>query len=213
MVDLPASEEALRDFVRDGVDNLNLQEPKFLPHTSRPEFPTVEIDKTNYDFVSPGGVSRWGASKSGQLEITGFTIVNSNGKTNELLVLQPARFQISLKAIEAGTYSCRYAFNISNQQGQTAFSVKSPADNFKMLQGSCRMVDVVFNPLQLGPGEYMVSVVAVLDYGPIEQTNNADRYDLLSRSFQFKVELPSSWSALNSQFFHSAEWHFHDSGL
>ena len=38
VIDLPASEEALRDFVRDGVDNLNLQEPKFLPHTSRPEF-------------------------------------------------------------------------------------------------------------------------------------------------------------------------------
>lgn len=212
VVDLPASEEALRDFVKDGMDNLNLQEPKFLPHTSKPEFPTVETKNATYDFVSSGGVSRWDASKSESLEIIGFTIVNPNGKTNELLALQPVRFQISLKAITAGRYSCRYAVNISNHQGQTVISVKSNEDRFEVLEGAIRRFDLVFNPLQLGPGEYIVGI-AVLDYGPIEQINHAGRYDLLSRSFQFSVELPSSWAALHSQFFHSAEWHFHNGAL
>lgn len=202
--------EGLRNLLTSRAPDLQLQEPEFMPHAAYAEFPDVEM-VARYDYVAPGGVSRWQATKPSNLEIAGFSIINVHGRTNELMTLQPAKFALVMHAVETGTYSCRYSVNISNHLGQTLVSVKSPADRFELSQGDFRRVDLVFNPLQLGPGEYTVGIV-ILDYSSIEQINHANRYDLLSRSFQFKVELPSSWSALNGQFFHSAEWHF-DKGV
>jgi lipopolysaccharide transport system ATP-binding protein len=205
------NEERFRNQTVGIKHGVQLQEPVFHPHAANPEFPCPEIDATTYDFVASGGVSRWDSSMPGKLAISGFSIVNSLGKTNELVALQPVKFCLIVEALESGNYSCRYAVNISNHFGQTLLSIKSPADRFHLIRGTYRRVELVFNPLQLGPGEYTVSI-AILEYGRIEHINHAGRYDLLSRSFQFKVQLPSSWLALNSQFFHSAEWYF-DRGL
>jgi lipopolysaccharide transport system ATP-binding protein len=184
-----------------------LQEPVFLPHAAVPSLP-VPADGSSFHFVAPGGISRWAGSLPEELEFSGFTIIDASGETNVLRSLQPAKLVISVKAIRTGKYSCRYSVNISNHMGQTVTSVKSPRDDFELEAGAIRRIEIIFNPLQIGPGEYTVGMV-VLQYDAIELLNNAGRYDLLSRSFQFKVENPSSWAALQGQFFHSAEWQFH----
>ena len=188
---------------------IKLQEPMFFPHITSPEFSKVEIDTKKYDFVELGGVSRWNASKLDKLTISGFTITNLSGKTNQLLALEPARFHITIKAIKSDNYSCRYGVNISNHAGQILVSVMSPEDIFHLSKDNSRLINLVFNPLQLGPGDYTIGIV-ILEYGKIEHVNKAARYDLLSRSFKFKVDLQSPLSTLNSQFFHSAEWNFLD---
>lgn len=183
-----------------------LQEPIFLPHATVPSLPAPAND-AGFNFVAPGGISRWAGSLPDELEFSGFTIVDASGETNVLRSLQPAKLVISVKAIRTGTYSCRYSVNISNHMGQTVTSVKSPKDDFELEAGAIRRIEILFNPLQIGPGEYTVGMV-VLQYDAIELLNNAGRYDLLSRSFQFKVENPSSWATLQGEFFHSAEWQF-----
>jgi lipopolysaccharide transport system ATP-binding protein len=187
-------------------DQLRFQEPAFLPHAVRPELPSP-AESIGYKFIAQGGISRWAGTLSSELEFAGFTIVDESGETNTLISLRPVKFIIVVKAVRGGRYSCRYSINISDHLGQTMTSVKSPKDDFDLPDAGERRVEILFNPLQLGPGDYTVGMV-ILEYGPLELLNSAGRYDLLSRSFQFKVENRSSWASLNNQFFHSAEWSF-----
>jgi lipopolysaccharide transport system ATP-binding protein len=183
---------------------LRLQEPVFLPHAHDPVMPDAP-DLQEFSFVAPGGLSRW--EGSGDLQFTGFSIVGENGVSNILASLRPAKIILQLQAQCSGDYSCRYTVNISNHLGQTVCSIKSPEDSFHLNSEEYRRVELLFNPLQIGPGEYTIGV-ALLDYGVLETVNLATRHDLLSRSFEMKVENPDSWSNLQNQFFHSAEWNF-----
>lgn len=185
---------------------LSFQEPLFVPHAAPTQLsPTPE--RIGFNFVAPGGISRWAATHPGELEFTGFTIIDESGENNELMSLKPVRFVFALRAIRGGRYSCRYSINISSHLGQTVTSVKSPRDDFELLENGVRRVEILFNPLQLGPGEYTIGAV-ILQYDALELLNTTARYDLLSRSFQFRINNPSSWAALDNQFFHSAEWGF-----
>lgn len=195
-----------RKMVEARSGEIKLQEPAFLPHAKNPGFPNLS-EVVGFNFVAAGGVSRWAASFPGYLEFTGFTILTGSGESNVLMSLQPVKLILTLRVLREGYYSCRYSINISNHLGQTVTSIKSPRDDFELPQGHERRIEVLFNPLQLGPGEYTVGIVA-LQYDTLELLNNVGRYDLLSRSFQFKVENPSSWAPLQNQFFHSAEWDF-----
>lgn len=186
--------------------NIKFQEPEFIPHAVSAYIPGFSASD-GFDYPAKGGVTRWNASLPGKLEFTGFSIFNKLGKCNKLNALEPAAFVFEVTAIQGGDYSCRYSVNISNHLGHSLISVKSPKDQFVIETGKSRSVEIVFNPLQLGSGEYIIGV-ALLEYQPIEKINQSVRYDLLSRSFSFEVELPSSLSAINCQFFHSAEWTF-----
>lgn len=183
-----------------------LQEPVFLPHASQPQLPS-DSEKIHFNFAAPGGISRWAATRPGELEFSGFTIIGENGETNIVRSLRPVKLVFYVKTLKTGYYSCRYNVNISNSMGQIVCSIRSPKDDFELSKGSTRKVTILLNPLQLGPGDYIVGM-AILSYGTLELQNTAERYDLLSRSFQFKVENPSSWELLKNQFFHSAEWNF-----
>lgn len=202
----PVSSPLSRASVIDRSTTFALQEHRFLPHSDEPSLPAPSGDAV-FNFVAPGGISKWAASLPNEIELVGFTIVDASGETNILRSLQPAKIIFDVKAISSGQYSCRYAVNISNPMGQTVTSIKSPKDEFTLEAGDIRRIEILFNPLQIGPGEYTVGL-AVLDYDALELINCAGRYDLLSRSFQFSVVNPSSWAPFQSQFFHSAEWRF-----
>ena len=205
----PAEESALVEVKRligaDFKDDLIFQEPYFVPHVSRIKFPDQEIP-SGFNFISRGGISRWAESSSG-IKISGFTIMNENGYTAKLLTLRPVKFIFEIKSEIEEDFSLRYTLNISNHLGQTVSAVRSPNDQFSIKASEARLIEIAFNPMQLGPGEYTVGF-AVLSYGALEVINSADRYDLLSRSFDFTIENPESLSSLQNQFFHSAEWLF-----
>ncbi len=184
-------------------DSVLLQEPEFLPHSNELQLPG---DRTSgFRFEAPGGISRW-ESELG-LKVCGFSIITEQGESNTLVVMRPAKICITLVSEVDSVFSCRYGVALHDMSGNCLTRIFSPCDEFSLEKGGVRQVDVLLNPCQIGPGEYTLGI-SVLEYGPIEKLNSARRYDLLSRSFSIRVELPDSLGALGSTFFHSAEWNF-----
>jgi hypothetical protein len=50
--------------------------------------------------------------------------------------------------------------------------------------------------------------ISILEGTKIEYINQARRFDLLGRSFEFSVRLPDTLGVLNCALLHSAEWEF-----
>jgi lipopolysaccharide transport system ATP-binding protein len=189
--------------LRDSPSNLLLQEPSFIPHHQEPALPELSI--AGFDFEAPGGLSRWDSQLG--LKISGFSIVTSNGASNCLLALEPAKFIINIVAEEDGKFDCCYGVALHDHMGACVTRIFSPRDAFTIAKGESRQIELVLNPCQIGPGEYIAGI-SVTEYSGVEMLNSAKRFDLLARSFRLKVELPESLAAVSCAFFHSAEWVF-----
>lgn len=187
---------------------VTLQEPFFLPNSNNVEFPEFNEDKKlrGFDFVSRSGLSRWG--KATILQLSSYTMGNVHGKTNELTTFQPAKIEFSFNALEEGEYACRYAIAIYDELGNCVMDILSGKDTFSMSKGEARSVKVIFNPLQIGKGDYTLSL-SLHNYDQIAVFNSTQRYDLLSRSFSFSVSLPDSFLPVDAKYYHSAEWSFY----
>ncbi len=185
-------------------EKLNFQEPLFVPHAQPPEFPEIP-PPTGLKYVTTGGVSQWDSVPG--LKFVGFTIVSEKGETSTLCSMRPAKAMFSVTSEHDGDFNCRYAFTVYDHMGRTAINMLSPEDSFHCEKGELHSASLVFNPLQLGPGDYVVSISLHM-YSDIAIINSAPRYDLLSRSFTFKVEIPDSLHSLPAQFYHSGEWRF-----
>jgi lipopolysaccharide transport system ATP-binding protein len=183
---------------------LLLQEPLFIPHEKECAFPAVEPPR-EFNFVSRGGVSRWESDVG--LKACGFTIGTDRGETNKLISLRPARFVLNMVAEHDGNFACRYGLVFFDHFGACQARILSPADDFALGKGETHHAEMILNPLQLGPGEYVLSV-SIHGVGRLEDLNYTTRYDLLARSFEFLVELPESLAAISTAFFHTAEWRF-----
>ena len=188
------------------LSNGNLQYPCFLPHRDHvviDDWPQNEIRK--FHFEASGGISHWAGNS--RLRITGFSILTTRGMTNKLIALEPVKFVFSLTSSEDAQYSCRYGILVQDIAGRPIIRVFSPADNFFLNAREYRQVEMLLNPNQIGPGNYIVGI-SVSENTPGEKINTAERYDLLNRSFEFEVEVPDSMQVISAAFFHSAEWSF-----
>jgi len=183
-----------------------LQEPYFAPHSSEQTLPNIKVADLN--FLAPGGISRWDSDPG--LKVCGFGVVTERGLHNTLIALRPAKLAIRLMADLDGEFCCRYGVALHDHLGKCITRIFSPRDTFSIAKNGCRDVEIFLNPCQIGPGEYTVGI-SVHPYMEIEHLNSTPRYDLLSRSFNLRVELPESLGALECSFLHSAEWHFLDS--
>jgi len=183
---------------------VRLQDPPFLPHDESPIFPETAT-LTDLKFVAPGGISRWDSEPG--MKLVGFSVLTERGVTDTLLAMRPAQFLLTLVAEQTGDFNCRYGIVLNDHLGSCVTRIFSPGDTFHIVAGKTRQVQVLLNPCQVGPGEYMVGI-SVLENVPLEKLNSARRYDLLSRSFNIRVELPESLGALEAAFIHSAEWTF-----
>jgi lipopolysaccharide transport system ATP-binding protein len=189
-------------------DDVKLQNPVFLPHSIQPTFPDYSpADVAKFNFVAPGGISRWDA-KNG-VKLVGFSIQTERGFANTLLGLRPAKFILSLLGEFSADFSCRYGIAINDLLGNVAARIYSPPDRFYINESEVRIVEMVLNPVQLGPGEYTLGI-SVLEATELELINSATRYDLLGRSFSLKVELEETLSPISANFIHSAEWNFRE---
>jgi len=181
-----------------------LQEPAFRPHA---DSMAIQFDSTadEMNFVARGGISRW-QSEIG-VKVSGFSIFTENGRTNKLVCLQPAKIVIQLIGELDQEFALRYGVLISDPLGRNVAVIYSPIDRFSICRGQTRQVDLGFNPLQFGPGEYTLGI-SVLEGTELEYINQARRFDLLGRSFEFSVCLPDTLGALDCALLHSAEWEF-----
>lgn len=184
----------------------HLQEPAFRPHAHLPTLPEpAPSAMTSLQHQAPGGISRWDSDKG--LKLTGFSIVTERGEGNSLLTMAPAKFVLFITAEIADHFDCRYGIAIHDMKGKCITRIFSPRDKFLIAQNQIRKIDILLNPNQIGPGDYTVGV-SILKYDELENLNATARYDLLSRSFSVKVDLPDSLGALEASFFHTAEWGF-----
>lgn len=180
-----------------------LQEPRFLPHGDTVSL-LCDVGQ-GFRYEAPGGISRWDSEPG--VKVIGFSIATERGQTNALVAMRPAKFFITLLAEHGGRFNCRYGIALNDHLGACMTRIFSPGDAFEIAAGGIRRLEVLLNPCQLGPGEYTVGI-SVLECAPIEKLNSTRRYDLLSRSFVVRVELPESLGSLEASFFHSAEWQF-----
>lgn len=201
----PPPADSASGAARTGIpDNLTLQEPRYLPHAATPTLPRVEPPE-GFSFLAPGGLSRWD-SKVG-VKVMGFGIMTERGPTDRLVSMRPAKFLFTLVAERDGPFDCRYGIALHDHLGRCLTRIFSPRDAFEARAGERRVVEIVLNPCQIGPGDYTLGI-SVLEHEALEKLNSTPRYDLLSRSFALRVELPESLAALESAFFHTAEWSF-----
>ncbi|TLS76044.1 ABC transporter ATP-binding protein [Mariprofundus erugo] len=184
--------------------SVHLQVPEFMPHADAPKFLSLGPN-LSMDFQAQGGISRWESVVG--IKVCGFTILSDNKRTNRLVSMRPAKVVIDLRAEITGEFRCRYGVAIDDHMGNSISRIFSPTDVFQLAEGERHRVEMIFNPLQIGPGYYTVGL-SVLEDSDIELLNAAKRYDLLSRSFAFEVVIPESVGALGTGFFHSAEWNF-----
>lgn len=189
---------------RNRMPHFALQEPAFLPHDHPVVLPKTSTP-VEFNFLAKGGLSRWGQQKD--IEFVGFTIVSEHGETNQLLSLKPAKFVVSLAPKRTGNFVLRYGVAIYDHLGRCIHRLMSPEDSFYCSKGNLHTFEVIFNPLQLGPGEYTISLSAH-KYASLEILNSTPRYDLLNRSFVFNIDVQESLKSITTEFFHSAEWNF-----
>lgn len=165
----------------------------------------AESEPVGFNFVAPGGLSRWAGDVG--LKVCGFAILVNRRLSNVLRPLEDAEFRIRLVAEMTTEFRCTYGIVIHDALGSVACRFVSAQDAFSMRQGDIRTIRLMLRPNRLGPGVYTVGI-SILEATEAAAMNQAKRYDLLGRSFQFSVDLPDSKSALACDFFHDAEWKF-----
>jgi lipopolysaccharide transport system ATP-binding protein len=185
---------------------VKMQEPYFRPNFNKVNFQELtQLEQATFHFLAPGGISRWESVRG--IKVIGFAIMNERGINNRLTSLQPAKFMLTCRLEIPGPVLCRYGLLINDAKGNCVSRIWSPIDSVVGKECDLHQVDIIFNPLQFGPGEYVVGI-SIVAGGPLEQVNQIDRYDLLGRSFKFSVGLPDSLITTESSFYHSAEWSF-----
>jgi lipopolysaccharide transport system ATP-binding protein len=147
-------------------------------------------------------VSRW--SGEGGLRIRSVQLVAANGE--ELHTLRrgdEVRFVIQVEAETAGTFTCQYVVLVFSQDGRPLTRHLSDAETFDLKEGQVRTKVLSYPALLLGKGEYVFSVAIFKDFNPYNP-QAAVRYDLLSRSFVFRVRDSHGFDP--SLFHHPALW-------
>ena len=183
---------------------VQLQVPAFLPHQMRQSFPPYKKEDLHvFRHVARGGISRWDSEKG--IKVSGFSIQTERGFESCLRVLRPCKFILLLSAEVSKQFSCMYGIVLNDALGNVVARIWSPPDVFEMHQGESKVVEMLLNPVQIGPGEYTIGI-SVLEATQIELLNTTPRYDLLGRSFNCTVEMDETLGAASANFIHSAEW-------
>jgi lipopolysaccharide transport system ATP-binding protein len=183
---------------------IRFQIPEFLPHQMSQNFPSYKKeDLQGFQHLAKGGISRWDSEIG--VKISGFNIMTEQGFENRLWVLRPAKFIILLTAEVSKQFDCMYGLVLNDALGNIVARIWSPPDFFELQEGESKIVEMLLNPVQIGPGEYTIGI-SILQAAQIELLNSSPRYDLLGRSFKCTVEIDETLSAASANFFHSAEW-------
>ena len=183
---------------------VQLQVPAFMPHQMRHIFAPYQKDDLHvFRHVARGGISRWDSEKG--IKVSGFSIQTERGFENRLRVLRPGKFIFLLSAEVSRQFSCMYGIVFNDALGNVVARIWSPPDVFELQEGESKVVEMLLNPVQIGPGEYTIGI-SVLESAQIELLNTTLRYDLLGRSFNCTVEMDETLGAASANFIHSAEW-------
>lgn len=145
----------------------------------------IQHSISNSGSVAPGGISRWTGEKG--LKISSVRVMSHDGKETAILNTgMPASLEMEVEAEEDGPFTCRYNFYIIQSDGKVLTSHCSEEDSFFLKKGERRIARLKYPSLLLGNGEYIFSA-GVYKNLDLANLSSAVRYDILTRSFQFKV--------------------------
>lgn len=147
-------------------------------------------------------ISRWHGE--GGLKICSVQVRDSQGRNRFVFKSgQPVTFEMEIEAERADRFHCKYHFNIFSVDGRNVTSHMSAMDQFAMQKGERRVVRLAYDSILLGQGNYVMTAGL---FKNMDQTDHstAERYDLLDRSFEFKVA--SKYGLNQSLVYHPSSW-------
>jgi len=147
-------------------------------------------------------LSRWPGQHG--IKIKGVELIDERGKPawvaeagSELI------FRIRFYAEETAEYECRFVVLLYTLDGRPLSLHCSDTQRFTLGKGEDRCITLHYDNLMLGNGEYVFSVAAYRKLD-MHDTSTAEVFDLLDRSYQFKVF--SKYPLDPSVFYHPARW-------
>lgn len=174
-----------------GVDSENPSNPS-MTVSSAEESHSVEFHRSQ---------SRWNGV--GGLVIENFDIVDSNGeKRFTFQTGEEIKFIMKVKAQKAGTYPCHYVMVTYTLSGQPV-TVHTYEKDEVFEENQIKSIQITYPELMLGNGDFVVSL-AIYKSLDLNDTSTALFYDLLDRSFEFKVI--NKCKNDNTLVIHPAKW-------
>jgi len=149
------------------------------------------------------GISRWPSLESG-LKIEDIRVLDASGNViNQVGVNQTLDIEISILAEETGQYDVYFVILLFTEDGRWLTRHASSLQQVKLKQGEIYTTHLQYEQVLLGNGKYMFSaaIYKILD---LKDLSNARYYDLLSRSFEFKVV--GEYLDDTTVFHHPARW-------
>lgn len=150
-----------------------------------------------------GTVSRWAGGHSG-LRIGGVRLLGEDDTA--VAVFQAGSrmsFEFSLTAEHEGDFNCQYHVYVYTLDGiRVALHLSAP-DRFRLAAGQTRVARLTYDSILLNQGDY-VFTVAAYEHFDMRNPDTARMYDLLDRSFEFKVFSTTPFN--QSVFRHPARW-------
>ncbi|XVN43519.1 MAG: ABC transporter ATP-binding protein [Candidatus Rickettsia vulgarisii] len=160
---------------------------------------TIDIELTeNYQNRS---VSRW--NSSGEILIEDFHMVNANNEKRFTFCSgEKVEFIMTIRAQKEGFYPCTYAIVTYTLSGHPV-TVHVHTEDSYFKEGEQKTIRLIYPELLLGNGDYVISpsIYKQLD---LDDTSTASFYDLLDRSFEFKVINKHKLDI--TAFIHPAKW-------
>ncbi len=155
------------------------------------------------DAISSGGISRWAGGEGG-LRIERIAIVDDAGEPLSVVKTgSPLSIALDVTADEAGDYPLYAVILLFAQDGRWLTRHCSEEYRLKMEQGQRWKLRLRYDRVLLGNGTYCFSAAIYKTLDP-HDVRRARFYDLLSRSFEFKVVGP--YRDDQSIFYHPATW-------
>lgn len=150
----------------------------------------------------PSKISRW--SGTGGLHIAKIRILNGEGAEESTFDSgAPFEVEFDIEAKEPGEYPCTYALVLFAQDGRQLIRHLSDEYVYVLEAGDHRFMRLRYDALQLGPGDYFFSVAIYKTWEPYKP-ELCEWYDLISRSFEFKIQMDSENDP--SVFRHPVSW-------
>jgi hypothetical protein len=153
--------------------------------------------------TSAGGISRWSGGEPGLL-IDAITVVDAGGQAAGVIRSGDAiSIQFDVVATQAGELPCTFVVVLFTADGRVLSRHCSENVRLSAQVGRRFSATLEFSPILLGAGAYFFSAALYKEIA-LENLSAAKPYDLLSRSFEFRVR--SSFSDDPSLFRHPAIW-------
>ncbi len=161
-----------------------------LVSSDQPAFPdatTSEPTATTTPLLTLSPLDRYGSS---EIQITAFAFSDSSGERRHTLVSgEPAHALIAYSMRKPVTEAVA-VIAIYEPDGSCAMQVVSRRDGMLMRGLKDRgMMEARFEPLYLGPGDYMVSVALFKDID-LRSANEPEAYDVHDRCYPLKILPP-----------------------